>query len=754
MGNINVLDKNIAELIAAGEVVERPASVIKELVENSVDAGSTAITVEIKNGGVKYIRITDNGTGILKEDVPKAFLRHATSKVAKALDLDSISTLGFRGEALASVCAVSRVQLLTKHKSENIGTIYEISAGEEEQYDDAGCPQGTTIIVRDLFYNVPARMKFLKKDVAEGNAIANIIDKLALSHSEIAFTFIREGKVVLKTPGDGNLKSAIYSVYGKEFVSKLLAVDYTLNGVAVNGYITKPEFARPNRNMQNFFINGRFVKSITAAKALEEAFKGSIMVGKIPSCVLHITISCEAVDVNVHPAKTEVRFVNEKPIFDAVYHGTKTALIKSDTPKEISLNIEDIIPHKQTQPFSFEKSPYAKKPQPPSQLSFTDTIKQKSVVEVAPKQAVNVVNTINSTANTEAKKESFADEPQLFIPKSKPFVRSESIMQSNNLTSNESIMKTTVVRDSADFSSIGFKPSQPQKPTVKQTEAYLNALDILQVEQKPVIQVKSEDKQDDILQPIDVKQQQLDNIEVTENFNNTTEDKALADNIQEDNDTSATDNATTQSIAEETITEQVVDQVVEETEQLKYLGEAFCTYILVQKGDDKIIFIDKHAAHERIIYERLLKEKGKGFMQYLLAPVVVNLPKDEYNAVIENTDRLQEYNFEIDDFGNGNVAVRGIPQYLDNCDINDMIAEIANNLIEKKKDISTEQMEWIYHSISCRSAIKAGNINFEQELMEIAKIVDTDESIRYCPHGRPVCFVLTKRELEKQFGRV
>ncbi|MBQ1992279.1 MAG: DNA mismatch repair endonuclease MutL, partial [Clostridia bacterium] len=242
MGNINVLDKNIAELIAAGEVVERPASVIKELVENSVDAGATAITIEIKNGGVKYIRISDNGSGILKEDVPKAFLRHATSKVATAFDLDSISTLGFRGEALASVCAVSRVQLLTKHKSEEIGTLYEISAGEEQLYDDAGCPQGTTIIVRDLFYNVPARMKFLKKDVAEGNAVANIIDKLALSHSEISITFIRDGKQVLKTPGDGNLKSAIYSVYGKEFVSKLLPVDYSLNGISVKGYITKPEF--------------------------------------------------------------------------------------------------------------------------------------------------------------------------------------------------------------------------------------------------------------------------------------------------------------------------------------------------------------------------------------------------------------------------------------------------------------------------------------------------------------------------------
>lgn len=720
MGNINVLDKNIAELIAAGEVVERPASVIKELIENSVDAGATSITVEIKNGGVKYIRISDNGAGILKEDVPKAFLRHATSKVATAFDLDSISTLGFRGEALASVCAVSKVQLLTKHKSEDIGTLYEISAGEEELYDDAGCPQGTTIIVRDLFYNVPARMKFLKKDVAEGNAIANIIDKLALSHSEIAFTFIREGKQVLKTAGDGRLKSAIYAVYGKEFVSKLLPVDYSLNGVKVKGYITKPEFARPNRNMQNFFINGRFIKSVTAAKALEEAFKGCIMVGKIPSCVLHITIPCEIVDVNVHPAKTEVRFVNEKPIFDAVYHGSKTALIKSDTPKEISLKAEDIIPHKQPNAFSFEKSPYAKKSEPSTQLplvsaekysrecansinkSFDD--KKQTDTSAISRKPVTEPEAYVSTKNT--------DEPQLYIPKAKPFVHTESVVSS------------TVVNDSFSDYYNAHKPAV----TPKQTEECLEALDILQVDiEKNTTQqtVESTEEQTKIKTETYSLPQINDN--QPNNDNNTVENPA--DNVG-------------------------LVTLEQPAEPLKYLGEAFLTYIIVQKGEDKIIFIDKHAAHERIIYERLLKEKGKGYMQYLLTPVVVNLPKDEYNAVIENIDKLQEYNFEIDDFGNGNVAVRGVPQYVDNCDISDMIAEIANNLLEKKKDIATEQMEWIYHSISCRSAIKAGNINFEQELIEIAKIVDTDENIRYCPHGRPVSFVLTKRELEKQFGRV
>lgn len=719
MGKINVLDKSIAELIAAGEVVERPASVIKELLENSIDAGATAITVEIKNGGVKYIRIADNGSGISKEDVPKAFLRHATSKVVKADDLDSIATLGFRGEALASVCAVSKVQLLTKQPNEEIGTLYEICAGEQTTYEDAGCPNGTTIIVRDLFYNVPARMKFLKKDVAEGNAIANILDKLALSHSEISFTFIREGKQVLKTSGDGNLKSAIYSVYGKEFVSKLIPVDYSLNGVSVKGYITKPEFARPNRNMQNFFINGRFVKSLTAAKALEEAFKGSIMVGKIPSCVLHISLPFETIDVNVHPAKTEVRFINEVPVFDAVYHGTKTALLKGDSAKEISLNPADVIPHKKSDAFSFEQSPYAVKKETARQLNFGNVNVERK----------NIANTNISTAGESAKSIDNFDEPQLFIPKAKPFVRTE--IPGVNLFSN-SVVK------------------EPSKDAVIKYDAEKNITDSSLNCTSNIVNKKSNDIiTEKIIEKNFTNEDNVGNI-VQDSSESVASDKVgMADALK--NVQTKTDKKDYVSINE---LEKINTDTFEEKEELKYLGEAFATYILVQKGSDKIMFIDKHAAHERIIYEKLLKEKGKGFMQCLLAPVIVTLPKDEYNAVIENLDKLAEYNFDIDDFGNGKVAVRGVPQYTDKCSIEDMIAEIANNLLEKKKDINTEQMDWIFHSISCRSAIKAGNVNYECELMVIAKIVDTNDDIRYCPHGRPVCFVLTKRELEKQFGRV
>ena len=336
MGVINVLDKHVAELIAAGEVVERPASVIKELIENSIDAGAKNITVEIKNGGTTFMRVADDGCGIARDDVKVAFLRHATSKVKYENDLNNISTLGFRGEALASISAVSKLRLITRNVSEDVGTSYIIEGGEEISLDDAGCPVGTTFIIRDLFYNIPARAKFLKKDVSEGISVSNIVDKTALSHPEIAFTYIRDGKQSLKTFGDGKLLSAIYSVFGREFANGLIPVDYELNSVKISGYVSKPVHSRPNRNMQNFFINGRYVKSRTAMAAIEEAFKGSIMVGKFPSCVLNITVPFEVIDVNVHPAKIEVRFVNERPVFDAVYHGVKSSLLKNDNKKQVT----------------------------------------------------------------------------------------------------------------------------------------------------------------------------------------------------------------------------------------------------------------------------------------------------------------------------------------------------------------------------------------------------------------------------------
>ena len=342
MAKINVLPKHIADLIAAGEVVERPSSVIKELMENAIDAGATSLTVEIKNGGVTYMRVTDNGSGILRDDIRNAFVSHATSKIQNEEDLHGIGTLGFRGEALASICAVSRVDVLTRTADDDVGTVYKIEGSEEILLSDAGCPQGTTIVVKDLFYNTPARMKFLKKDVTEGNSVAGVVDRIALSHPEISIRFIRDDKQILVTPGNGNLKSTIYSVFGKDFSNALLETSYELNGVSVEGFVSKPTASRPNRSMQFFFLNGRLVKSATASAALDRAYKDSIMVGKFPACVLNITLPFEMVDVNVHPAKTEVRFSNERPVFDAVYYAAKNAITVKDTPNRLTLAQQEV----------------------------------------------------------------------------------------------------------------------------------------------------------------------------------------------------------------------------------------------------------------------------------------------------------------------------------------------------------------------------------------------------------------------------
>ncbi len=676
MGRINVLDKHVAELIAAGEVVERPSSVIKELVENSIDAGATAITVEIKNGGTTFMRVTDNGCGIMKEDIKIAFLRHATSKVRVENDLDSISTLGFRGEALASISAVSHLELITKSDTEDIGTRYVISGGEEVSFDDAGCPQGTTFIIRDLFYNIPARMKFLKTDVGEGNAVSNVIDKIALSHPEVSFTYIKDSKQVLKTSGDGKLISAIYSVYGRDFASGLIPVDYELNGVSVKGYISKPQNARPNRNMQNFFINGRFVKSRTAMAAVEEACKGSVMVGKFASCVLNIDIAFEAVDVNVHPSKIEVRFVNERPVFDAVYHGVKSALGKGDTRKVASFSQDK--PANKVNPFELAHKVF----------------RERDLAKKVENQTT--VKPLSTPVVTETKKENpfdLLDEPIVSAPKTKP------------------ISFVSKVSDSS------------------------NAFDIY-----PKVPAKYEETQNKETEEIKVEE-----VVVSENSNNF---------LAEDN--SVKIEAELPSLTEEVLSESdEIKPLIEQNEDtFRYVGEAFKTYIIIEKNSKELIFIDKHAAHERIIFEKLKAEKGNGFSQMLLEPISVTLNKIDYSSVISNLDMLFQTGFEVEDFGNGVVLVRSAPQYLEKEDIEQTILEMAGYLTDNKKDIRTEQMDWIYHNVSCRAAIKAGNISTDRELVEIARKLEDDPSLKYCPHGRPLCIVVKKYDIEKQFGRV
>lgn len=702
MGRINVLDKHTAELIAAGEVVERPSSVVKELLENSIDAGATQITVEIMHGGIDYLRITDNGCGILKEDVRNAFKRNATSKISVDSDLEKIGTLGFRGEALASISSVSKVQLITKAKEENIGSAYEIDGGEEISFDDAGCPDGTTFIMRNLFYNVPARYKFLKKDVAEGNAVASVIDKIALSHPEIAITFIRDNKRVLKTAGDGKLMSSIYAVYGRDFASTLIPVDYELNGMKLTGYISRPTNGRANRNMQNTFINGRFVKSRTISVALEEACKGSIMIGKFPSCVLNLQISPEAVDVNVHPSKIEVRFINERPVFDTVYHGVKSALLRGDSRKEAVLNHNNTVNIKPLNPFNLANKVINKEP-PKSVQKAPEKPREKSIFDELDLPIKTVkYNKVNKVSDSSSVQKKYME-----------FLENNKKLSENNQTTNNTVcnnINNNVINNVSTESKIETRMDEVKEDTsLNQEVQKVNPFEELELEK-----ITTEEKKSDVDVVLPTERQ-------TNSSSENIEIKTLID---------------------------------EDKQSFRFIGEAMNTYIIVETDNNKLVLIDKHAAHERIIFEKLKREKGTGSVQLLLIPITVTLEKNEYTVAIEHLDMFRNVGFDVEDFGNGTLIVRSAPSYLRNDDVEDTIIEICGYIAENRKNVMSEHMEWIYHNISCRSAIKAGDSSTAKELIDIAKTVFSDDSIRYCPHGRPVCIELSKYEIEKQFGRV
>lgn len=651
MPKINVLSKQLAELIAAGEVVERPASVVKELLENSIDAGADTVTVEIKNGGVTYIRITDNGCGISREDIRNAFVSHATSKIADADDLNSIMTLGFRGEALASVSAVARVEVMTATEDEDIGTRYVIESGEEILCDDAGCPKGTTIIVRDLFYNTPARMKFLKKDVTEANAVAGVVDRIALSHPEVSIRFIREGKQVLITSGRGDLLTCVREVFGREFSDSLIPASAETNGVSVSGFVSKPSAARPNRNMQFFFINNRLIKTGTGSAALSEAYKNSIMVGKFPSCVLNISVAPSLVDVNVHPAKTEVRFSDERMIFNAVYYACKNALAAGDTPKQVKEVAKD----------------YRKAPEKPA---------EQFVMSQKPAPVTDFWQHIPKT-----------ETPKSAPPAEKPAYEVKPV---------ERVVTPTVTVSAPD--------TKPEK-TVETDE------DILLKSPSVKVPVVTEIKPVEAAPAVPVEQPTEPQVEIT------------------------------------------VEKDAFREEDFLLIGEAFKTYIICEYCG-KMVIIDKHAAHERIIYEKLKKESGERTPQILLLPVTVTLSKEEYSAVLENLDLINSSGFEVEDFGGGCVIVRECPMELSADDVEEVIGEIAGRFVDKKQDVAFEKLDWIFHSVACRSAIKAGNFTSRLEMERFAKQLLSMPDIRYCPHGRPVLIEMTKRELEKNFGRV
>lgn len=660
MAEIMVLPKEISELIAAGEVVERPSSVIKELVENSIDAKATAITVEIEHGGITYMRVTDNGSGIPKNQIKTAFLRHATSKIKTATDLDAILTLGFRGEALASICAVSKVEVMSAVKGEN-GISYEIYGGEEVSFEEVGCPVGTTIIVRDLFYNVPARMKFLKKDVTEGNSVAAVMERIALSHPEVAVKFIRDGKVVINTVGDGKLKSAVYSVLGREFTSSLIPIEYNEQALSINGFVCMPSRCRPNRNGQFFFLNGRFVKSGTISAALDRAYQNSAMVGKFPAAVLNLSIPAGTVDVNVHPAKTEVRFADERRIFDLVYRGARSAIAMGDRHPELQLS--------------------AKKPT--NIFAPTNEFTQA-------KLNIPVVDTASFSPKNE----------------NKPIIEKTQIEAS--ITPKTDFSKPLILNDSSAVMT-----------------------DCKKINDAPIYKVILDDEFSSPLKPkadLSIRQEALSQpiIEKVEQI------------LPKNNDLAKPDLNSDINLE--------IDPL-----KIKYIGEAFATYIIVSHGES-LYLIDKHAAHERINFEKL-KAELEIQKQMLLTPVSVTLLTEEFEAIISNLTMLDDIGFEIEDFGDNTVIVRAVPAILGSDNISSLISEIAETLRISGQPMP-QKIDDILHSIACKSAIKAGNITSKEELEKLAIKVLTSKSLMYCPHGRPITFELKRSQIEKQFGRL
>lgn len=656
MSKIKVLPKEIAELIAAGEVVERPASVIKELMENAIDAGSSSVTVEIKNGGITYIRVTDNGCGISREDIRNAFISHATSKISTRDDLYAIGTLGFRGEALASIAAVSNVEVLTRTTEEETGTLYCISAGEETLVDDAGCPLGTTIVVRDLFFNTPARMKFLKKDVSEANAVAGIVDKIALSNPDVSIRFIREGKSALFTSGSGDLKTAAYEIFGKDFADGLIEADYSFESVKISGLVSKPTKSRPNRNMQFFFVNGRLVKSGTASAALSEAYKNSIMVGKFPYCVLNITTAPGLVDVNVHPAKIEVRFANERTVFSAVYYAAKNALEHRDEAPKV---------------------------------------------------------TIPRTAQTELFEPVRPKTEQMRLPEKQPDFW-------NRMSSSE-------------YRSA----QQPERPTYQQPAAREDIITVASPDKKPETADSEPSTIQHFLDAQRAKKEETAVIEADIRPELSAEAATLPDEKPEE-------------------TARALDTAVDEKPAelpVAVIGEAFKTYIIVQQGES-IFLVDKHAAHERMLFNELVKNDSKRSTQMLLTPITVTLSKEEYSSVLDNLDMLMQAGFAVEDFGYSVVIVRECPMEISADEVADVVAELAGYLVENRQKLISEKKEWLFSLMACKAAIKGGMYTTEYECELFIKRLFASPEIRYCPHGRPVMIEITRRELEKNFGRV
>ena len=712
MAVIHVLDKHTAELIAAGEVVERPASVVKELLENSIDAGAAQVTVSIESGGVKLIEISDNGTGIEAEYISTAFIRHATSKIEKPDDLNSIHTLGFRGEALASIASVARVELTTRTEVDEFATVYRIEGGEEVSREPGARAVGTTIRVKDLFYNTPARMKFLKKDSSEGTFVSDTVTHVALSHPEVSVKFIREGKLQYVTPGDGQLRGAAYAVLGREFSRDLIELKNQEGVYRITGLITPPKSCRASRSMQHFYINGRYVRNRTMMAGMEMAFKGTMMQGKFPGGILLLEMPADLVDVNVHPAKIEARFARENDVFDVVYHAVKLALAQPGTGERL---------------FTFEAD----------------------------------------------KKDEKAEKPKI-----------DADIIKNDVKNNNFTGLSAIIRGQADPGVLPQQHWEPAKPAAAPQQPAPSAA--MQIPTAPSVpRWKGSAQNEDMLDPfVTLHSPKLETTKAPEPFRAAASETQLdvepefgETKLHSPQDHMAAWNpaqeapkeepesapcAETEPDAPEAAEQETVlaepeqmnfDPTADQPEPLRYVGEVFRTYILAERGDE-LCLIDKHAAHERQLYEKLAANYGNVPSQMLLEPAAINLAAEEKQALLDNIPLLENAGLEIADFGGNTVVLRAVPADVEPQNAESLLVEIANKLLKGGHDALNEHTEWVLHSISCRAAIKAGDKSSPQELLALAEKILSGEVPPFCPHGRPCVLKLTRKELEKQFGRI
>lgn len=712
MAVIHVLDKHTAELIAAGEVVERPASVVKELLENSIDAGATQVTVSIESGGVKLIEISDNGTGIEAEYISTAFIRHATSKIETPDDLTNIHTLGFRGEALASIASVARVELTTRTEVDEFATVYRIEGGEEVSREPGARAVGTTIRVKDLFYNTPARMKFLKKDSSEGTFVSDTVTHVALSHPEVSVKFIREGKLQYVTPGDGQLRGAAYAVLGREFSRDLIELKNQEGVYRITGLVTPPKSCRASRSMQHFYINGRYVRNRTMMAGMEMAFKGTMMQGKFPGGILLLEMPADLVDVNVHPAKIEARFAHENDVFDVVYHAVKLALAQPGTGERL---------------FTFE----------------ADKEEEKAG---------------NSKKDTDIIK--------------------------NDVKNNNFTGLSAIIRGQADPGVLPQQHWEPAKPAAAPQQPAPSAA--MQIPTAPSVpRWKGSAQNEDMLDPfVTLHSPKLETTKAPEPFRAAASETQLdvepefgETKLHSPQDHMAAWNpaqeapkeepesapcAETEPDAPEAAEQETVlaepeqmnfDPTADQPEPLRYVGEVFRTYILAERGDE-LCLIDKHAAHERQLYEKLAANYGNVPSQMLLEPAAIDLAAEEKQALLDNIPLLENAGLEIADFGGNTVVLRAVPADVEPQNAESLLVEIANKLLKGGHDALNEHTEWVLHSISCRAAIKAGDKSSPQELLALAEKILSGEVPPFCPHGRPCVLKLTRKELEKQFGRI